>query len=332
VADPTLGVRGRLRRDEINKVHNLDPYVQGQWRFADQWSLEAGLRYSTVDFDSRDQYVAPGNGNDSGAADYNRALPMVALRYSPTQDLSFYGTWGRGYETPTLNELSYRPGGASGLNFALQPSINDSVEIGAKARILSGFLTGALFQTRTSDEIVTNSNMGGRSTFRNAPHTKREGFELAWQQETASYWRTQVAYTWLRARYSDSFCAPLPCTGANTVPAGNDIPGVAPQAFFASFGYVPPQGWRAGVEARAVASIQANDMNTVSAPGYAVAAIYAGYLMKWERWELNAFARIDNLFDKQYIGSVIVNEGNGRYIEPAPGRNWTAGLGAAYRF
>ena len=332
VANPTLGVRGNLRRDEINKVHNLDPYVQGQWQIADQWSLEAGLRYSTVDFDSRDQYIRPGNGDDSGAADYSRALPVVALRYSPTRDLSFYGTWGRGYETPTLNELSYRPGGGSGLNFALQPSVNDSVEFGAKARLAGGLLTAAVFHTRTSDEIVTNTSMGGRSTFRNAPSTKRDGFELAWQQETAGHWRTQLAYTWLRARYSDAFCAPLPCTGANTVPAGNEIPGVAPQAFFASFGYVPPEGWRAGVETRAVARIQANDMNTVSAPGYAVAALYAGYLLKWERWEFNAFARIDNLFDKQYIGSVIVNEGNGRYIEPAPGRNWTAGLGAAYRF
>ena len=112
--------------------------------------------------------------------------------------------------------------------------------------ISGGLLTAAVFHTRTSDEIVTNSNIGGRSTFRNAPNTKRDGFELAWQQETAGHWRTQLAYTWLRARYSDAFCAPVPCTGANTVPAGNEIPGVAPQAFFASFGYVPPEGWRAG--------------------------------------------------------------------------------------
>jgi iron complex outermembrane receptor protein len=174
--------------------------------------------------------------------------------------------------------------------------------------------------------------VGGRSTFRNAPHTRRDGFELSWLHETASHWRSQLAYTWLRARYSDAFCSPLPCTGSNLVADGNEIPGVAPQAFFASFGYVPPQGWRAGVELRALDSIQANDLNTVSAPGYAVASLYAGYLLKWERWEFNAFARVDNLFDKQYIGSVIVNEGNGRYIEPAPGRNWTAGLGAAYRF
>src|SRR3546814_13746535 len=68
--------------------------------------------------------------------------------------------------------------------------------------------------------------------------------DLAWSQETPSHWRTQLAYTWLRARYSDAFCSPLTCTGANTVLAGNAIPGVAPQSLFASFGSVPPQGWR----------------------------------------------------------------------------------------
>ena len=331
-APTALGVQGRLRRDERNDVYNIDPYVQGQWRFADRWTLEAGLRYSSVKFKSADHYVRPGNGDDSGSASYEHALPVLALRFAPTQDLSFYGTWGRGYETPTLNELSYRPDGRSGFNFALQPAVSSSFELGAKARIGNGFLTAAIFQTRTDDEIVTNSNVGGRSTFRNAPSTKRDGFELAWSQETPSHWRTQLAYTWLRARYSDAFCAPLPCTGANTVLAGNEIPGVAPQSFFASFGYVPPQGWRAGVEMRALDKIRANDLNTLSAPGYAVLGLYAGYLWKWERWELNAFARVDNLLDKQYIGAVIVNEANGRYIEAAPTRNWTAGLGAAYRF
>ena len=327
-----LGVQGLLRRDERNDIYNVDPYVQGLWRFADQWTLEAGLRYSTVKFRSEDFYIRPGNGNDSGSASYEHALPVLALRYAPTQDLSFYGTWGRGYETPTLNELSYRPDGRSGFNFALQPAVNSSVEVGAKARIGNGFLTAALFQTRTNDEIVTNSNVGGRSTFRNAPSTRRDGFELSWAHETPSHWRTQLAYTWLRARYTDAFCSPLPCSGSNTVLAGNEIPGVAPQAFFAAFGWQPPQGWRAGVEVRALDKIQADDLNTLSAPGYAVASLYAGYLLKLERWELNAFARVDNLFAKQYIGAVIVNEANGRYIEAAPELNWTAGLGAAYRF
>ncbi|MEO5735863.1 MAG: TonB-dependent receptor [Variovorax sp.] len=331
-AAPWLGVRGRLRRNEHNEVSNVDPYLQASWRLAERWTLEAGLRHSSVRFDSQDRYVFGRNGDDSGAANYRKALPVAALRYAATPDLNLYVTAGRGFETPTLNELSYRPGGLAGLNFALKPSVNESVEVGAKARLAGGLLTAAVFQTRTADEIVTDTNVGGRATFQNAGRTRREGFELSWLHETASHWRTQIAYTRLDARYRDAFCSPSPCGAGNAVAAGNRIPGIARQSLFASFGYVPPDDWRAGAELRALSRIAANDANSASAAGYAVAALYAGYAKRWARWEVNAFARIDNLFDRRTIGSVIVNEGNARYFEPAPGRTWTVGAGAAYRF
>jgi len=45
-----------------------------------------------------------------------------------------------------------------------------------------------------------------------------------------------------------------------------------------------------------------------------------------QRSTLRVFLRIDNLLDRNTIGSVIVNESNGRYFEPAPPRTWLAGL------
>jgi iron complex outermembrane receptor protein len=334
-----LGVQGALRRDERNQVGTVDPYVQTRWDFAERWSLEAGLRQSTVRFDSDDRYQRGINGDDSGDARYRQLLPAAALRFAATRDLNLYVSAGRGFETPTLNELSYRPGNVGGLNFALQPSVNHSLEVGAKARVADGLLTGAVFQTRTDDEIVTATNSGGRATFQNAGRTQRDGVELAWLHETRSHWRTQLAYTWLDARYRDGFCSPSPCTGGNAVAPDNRIPGIAKQSFFASFGYAPPLGWRAGAELRALSRIQANDANTASAPGYVVAALQAGYVQRWAGWEWNAFARVDNLFDRRTVGSVIVNESNGvviprngRYFEPAPGRNWTVGAGATYVF
>ena len=316
-AAPLLGVQGRLRRNERNAVSNIDPYLQATWRLAERWTIEAGLRHSSVRFDSRDRYVFGRNGDDSGAARYSKTLPVAALRYAATPDLNLYTAVGRGFETPTLNELSYRSGGLPGLNFALRPSVNDSVEIGAKARLGGGLLTAALFRTQTADEIVTDTNVNGRATFTNAGRTRRDGLELGWLHETPGHWRTQLAYTWLDARYRET---------------RNRMPGIAQQSLFASFGYVPAEGWRAGAELRALSRIQANDANSAAAPGYAVAALYAGYVRRWERWEVNAFARIDNLFDRRTIGSVIVNEGNARYFEPAPGRTWTVGAGASYRF
>ena len=331
-AQPLLGVQGRLRRNERNEVFNVDPYAQATWRFAPDWSAEFGVRRSRVHFDSQDRYITAANGDDSGTATYSRTLPVASLRWTPMRDLALYVSAGRGFETPTLNELSYRSDGVGGLNFGLRPSVSDNVELGAKARLAGGMLTAALFQTRTKDEIVTDTNVGGRSTFRTAGRTERKGVELGWQHETENHWRTQLAYTWLDARYQDAFCTPSPCSAANLVPAGRRLPGVAGQSLYAAYGWMPPQGWRAGAELRAVAKVWANDLNTARAPGYAVAAIHAGYVLKLGRWDLNAFARIDNLFDRRYAGSVIVNEGNARYFEPAPGRIWTVGMGGTYSF
>jgi iron complex outermembrane receptor protein len=331
-ATQQLGVTGALRRDETNRVRNLDPYLQATLQLADRWTLDAGLRYSSVRFTSADHYITTGNGDDSGAARYRQVLPMLALRYAADPALNLYATAGRGFETPTLNELSYRSDGMPGLNFALQPSTNTSVEVGAKQRLAGGMLTMALFLTRTDDEIVTATNSGGRSTFQNAGRTQRKGFELGWDTHFAGDWQAQAAYTALDATYGDSFCSPLPCTLANTVTAGARIPGIARQVVQAALAWAPPQGWRAGVEARYVGQIQVNDRNAEAAAAYTTVALHAGYRLRVQSWELTTFARIDNLFDRRYAGSVIVNESNGRYYESAPGRNWSAGITAAYRF
>ena len=45
-----------------------------------------------------------------------------------------YAAAGRGFETPTLNELAYRSDGRTGLNLALKASRSDNAEVGLKAR------------------------------------------------------------------------------------------------------------------------------------------------------------------------------------------------------
>ncbi|AWP73682.1 TonB-dependent receptor [Bordetella bronchiseptica] len=324
-AAPTgLGVKGALRRDETNTVYNLDPYLQASWQFAERWTLDAGLRYSTVRFDSDDHYQAPGNGDDSGRATYRKALPVAALRYAANENLSLYASYGRGFETPTLNELSYRPDRAPGLNFGLRPAVSTNLEAGVKWRTGAGLVTAALFHTQTDDEIVSAGSLGGRATYRNAGRTRRDGVELQWNGEFARHARAQLAYTWLDARYRDD--------GPGAIRAGNRIPGVAAQALYAALSWAPPQGWQAGIEARYLGRIEVNDANSEAAPAYFVAAASAGYAWRAGAWSWNAYARVDNLFGRRYAGSVIVNEANQRYYEPAPGRNGSIGLSAAYTF
>lgn len=322
---PQYGEQGALRRNERNLMWNVDPYLQTQWQLTDKLSLDAGVRYSSVWFDSNDYYITPGNGDDSGDASYHKWLPAGSLKYALTDAWNVYLSAGRGFETPTINELSYRSDNQSGLNFGLKPSTNDTVEIGSKTRIGNGLLTAALFQTDTDNEIVVDSSSGGRTSYKNAGKTRRQGMELGLDQQFAESWRLKAAWTWLDATYRTNVCGDASCNG-------NRIPGIARNMGYASFGYQPEQGWYAGSDIRYMSDIMANDENTAKAPSWTVVGLTTGYKWSYGRMDMDLFGRVDNLFDREYVGSVIVNESNGRYYEPAPGRNYGIGLNLAWRF
>ncbi|MEH9215493.1 TonB-dependent receptor PqqU [Klebsiella quasipneumoniae] len=322
---PQYGEQGALRRNERNLMWNVDPYLQTQWQLTDKLSLDAGVRYSSVWFDSNDYYITPGNGDDSGDASYHKWLPAGSLKYALTDAWNVYLSAGRGFETPTINELSYRSDNQSGLNFGLKPSTNDTVEIGSKTRIGNGLLTAALFQTDTDNEIVVDSSSGGHTSYKNAGKTRRQGMELGLDQQFGESWRLKAAWTWLDATYRTNVCGDASCNG-------NRIPGIARNMGYASFGYQPEQGWYAGSDIRYMSDIMANDENTAKAPSWTVVGLTTGYKWSYGRMDMDLFGRVDNLFDREYVGSVIVNESNGRYYEPAPGRNYGIGLNLAWRF
>ncbi|HBT1554647.1 TonB-dependent receptor [Klebsiella pneumoniae] len=322
---PQYGEQGALRRNERNLMWNVDPYLQTQWQLTDKLSLDAGVRYSSVWFDSNDYYITPGNGDDSGDASYHKWLPAGSLKYALTDAWNVYLSAGRGFETPTINELSYRSDNQSGLDFGLKPSTNDTVEIGSKTRIGNGLFTAALFQTNTDNEIVVDSSSGGRTSYKNAGKTRRQGMELGLDQQFGESWRLKAAWTWLDATYRTNVCDDASCNG-------NRIPGIARNMGYASFGYQPEQGWYAGSDIRYMSDIMANDENTAKAPSWTVVGLTTGYKWSYGRMDMDLFGRIDNLFDREYVGSVIVNESNGRYYEPAPGRNYGIGLNLAWRF
>ncbi len=327
-----LGTKGDLRRSERNLMWSLDPYLQTSWQLTSQLTLDAGVRFSTVNFDSNDHYIVAGNGDDSGSARYHRWLPAAALKYAITDAWNVYLSAGRGFETPTINELSYRSDDQTGLNFGLEPATSDTVELGSKMRVGNGLLTAALFQTNTRNEIVVDESSNGRSSYKNAGQTRRRGLELSFDQQFSYDWRLRMAWTLLDATYRDNVCGDSACSADSSIHRGSRMPGIARNMGYASLGYAPPLGWYAGAEIRYMSNIETDDQNSKQAPSYSVTALTSGYKFSHGNWLLDVFGRVDNLFDRHYVGSVIVNESNGRYFEPAPGRNYGVGASVSYSF
>ena len=330
-----LGVRGAKRRDEIDRVFDFDQYAQATWRVADDWTLMGGVRHSEVRFRSTDRYIAPGNPDDSGTVRYSATTPVFGVLWRAAPWLHAYANWGRGFETPTFSELGYRADRGAGLAFDLKPSRSRNAEVGLKLHPTDRIEAGlALFRADSDDELAVATNLGGRTTYQNIARSRRQGIEASFNAELARDVRLVAAYTRLQATFRTPFltCVSAGCAAPDTpVPAGTRIPGVPRATGYAALKLGGDVGWQAGIDMNAMGATSANDLGTASAAGYALFGLSGGYVFDYGPWRVNTFARVDNLADRHVVGSVIVNDGNGRYDEPAPGRTFLVGVDVRWR-
>ena len=338
-----LGVRGNLRRDELNTQRANDLFGMLNWTADDLHSLHAGVRRSDIRLTVADRFVRAGNADDSGAVGYTAVSPSVGVVRRLSEVTSFYISTSRGFETPTAAELAYKPDQSTGLNFALQPSTTRQWEAGVKhiTRELSAKL--ALFDIRSENEIVQASSFGGRASFQNAAATSRRGAELTLDWKPSVQLSGYAALTGIRAVISERYVAGFG-NAARTIAAGSAMPGVPRANLFAEVGWHPAGRGAAGlaiaIDLNARARIAADDANTVFAAGFAALGASLRYrLQSTMRWmhggypaEIEFAIRGDNLANVKYAGSVIVNEANLRFFESAAGRRGSVNLGGVLRF
>jgi iron complex outermembrane receptor protein len=328
-----LGEKTSLTRDEVNQSDNSDGFIQGSALVSEKVSLLAGLRYSTVSFASDDII---GNGKGSGATRYQSSSPVLGVTYHANENLNLYANYGKGFETPTLSEMAYKNSGSPppepAFNTALNASSSEHYEWGAKwSPSASSRLDFTMYQINTTDEIVVDVSNAGKTAYINAAGTTRTGWELSGHTLLTPHIRATLAASQIDAQYK--YISP---SLNSAIVAGNKLPGI-PQSFLFSELLWSDQKANAGKQGKALGSqagleltqagrLFANDTNTASAEGYTTLNLKASHGWALGSGSMTAYARIDNLADERYVGSVIVNQAALQFYEPAPGRNWTLGL------
>lgn len=330
-----LGVKGTLRRNEEDRVFSFDQYVQAEWQW-NRWTFTGGLRHSRVSFKVDDSYINPPlNLDDSDSVTYDKTTPTLAAMYRLSDTVNIYASAARGFEAPTFNEMFYSSAGGS-FNANLKPSNSTHYEAGVKAMVGNNHrVDAAVFEIKTDDEIVVLSSTGGRTAYQNAGPTSRHGFELSMGSNWSESLSSRIAYTYLDAKYDEgfTFTTPFPFV-TKTVNAGNRLPGISAQTLFGELAWRHrASGFHAAVEGVARSKVYVEDTNVDKpAPGYAIANLRFGVDRQYGALKLGTFLRLNNIFDNQYVGSVIVGDGSQRYYEAAPGFNWLAGVSARYAF
>jgi len=269
-----------------------------------------------VKFTVADRYIVGPNPDDSGRADYSGTSPVAGVVFKLTPTTNLFASAGRGFETPTFVELAYRPDGNPGLNFDLKAARSRNVEVGLRTQLREGAsATVTAFRSDTRDEVVSAFSSGGRNTFINADRTRRQGFELSADASIGRSFDVFAAYTLTEATFRQYV------TFAGADLSGNRIPGVPKHLFHAEAAWRDAgSGFSAALELRAASLVSANDANTAAADSYEVVNLRGGWRGMVAGWTVDAYVRVENVLDTLYVGSVIVNEANQRFYEPAPER------------
>ena len=317
---PTAGAqRGALTLDQQEDVRSVGPYAMLEAGLGSRLTIMGGARFDAVRYAVRDAMIGGGDPDDSGERTLHQTSPMggLLLRLAPAH--SAYATVSSAFEAPTTTELANRPDGSAGFNPELDPQRSVTIETGLKGILGRVQYDVAAFETRVRDELVPfeADDAEGRRFFRNAGRTTRRGLEGA-ARIVAGPVEGGVSLTVFDFRY-DEFVLNAVDYGGRRIPG---VPRRRGQAYLTM---------RRGdafltMEGTAASPAYADDANTVAAAGYGVLGARIGASALFGRTWIRPVLGIENLFDRTYVPSLVLNSARARYYEPAPGRTVFASL------
>ena len=313
------GIQGALSFDQLEEAEAYGFYIRNSLFLADNLQLTLGGRYDIVDLSVEDRFLA--NADQSGELDFDEFSPSVGLTWTATDSVSLYFNYATAFETPTFTELA-NPARNLNVNLGGFASVDaqnaDSFEIGARG-LIGGrvYFDIAGFIMEVEDEVVSVSNIGNRSFFRNAD-TDRNGIEASVVIDIVDGLQLTASYTYSDFEF-DSFPSRMDAEGKM-------LPGIPENQFFAELSYSHDSGFYLSWDILAVDDLAVNNNNSVMSDSYEVSNLRAGHTMQLAGFELSPFIGINNLFDTKYMSNLRLNGFGGRVFEPAPTLNVYGGV------
>jgi iron complex outermembrane receptor protein len=307
--------RGLVSLDQRELVSSAGTYISDELSLTERLVATAGVRADKVRFEVKDRLINAANPDDSGDRNLHALSPVAAILFKVADTHSIYANVSSAFETPTATELGNHEDGSAGINPDLDPQRSLTFEGGAKGWIGNMFrYDGALFTTRVRDELVPFEipASNGRRYFRNAGRTRRSGAEAGVEVRAQSV-SLMASYTWSHFRF-------VSYTSGSSDFGGNTIPGIPQQRLQGAIRLHRAASFIV-VESEVAGKSWADDANTFRAPGYAVTGFRAGASIPIRAVDASISGGVQNLFDRVYASSIVVNAARAKYFEPAPRRS-----------
>lgn len=324
-SDPTRPDSTNRQLDQLEHVTEIGPFVQSALQLTPHVSVTAGLRYDWVKFQVHDRLVTATNPDDSGDRLMKALSGSFGAAVTPSNAVTVYGNIGTSFETPTTTELANRPSAAGGFNPALEPQKATNYEVGVRGNAGARLdYSVALFDAEVRGELISfpvPADTTGRVFFENAGRSRHRGVELGAGLEIMSGLDLTTSWTYSDFRYTRY-------TAGSNVLDGRALPGI-PQHWLHFLLRGRPAfargAWVEVEETHSSGYLVSDALNTSTLPWWTT-NLRAGWDGTVGRMRLNPFVGFNNVFNRSYVGSVVINASAGRYYEPAPGRNMYVGF------
>ncbi len=284
-------------------------------RFTSRFGISGGIRIDYLNFRMDDLLLT--NGDQSGSRYFFSMSPSIGVFYQ-SSTLTWYASLGTAFETPTTTELINSPSGKGGFNSELGPQQTVGLETGVRGYIdpIGLKLDLAIFSLGIQDRLLPQQSEDDRTWYRNGGKNRHRGMEIAIQWPVNTPINVQATYTYGNFIF------------LNNPGHGLKIPGSPEHQFHLTLGASSTNNLSARIVIESASKMWGNNANSVEIDGFFVVDIY----LARPNWQVgpmtfHPFIRIHNIFDHQYVRSLVVNAFGGRYFEPAEGRSIQSGLG-----
>ena len=280
------------------------------------WTLNAGIRWDSNLLGLNDYFTA--DGVNSAEKSLKAFSPQLGISYAFSSKVAFFFNHAKSYETPSLSELSADPDGGGGFNegLGIQEAINHEFGLNFKSNRTRASLV--YFNITTKNDLVPYrlAAFQGRTFYRNAGSTQRQGWELFVSHQLHAKWNTQLTWNSGEFTYTDY-------ENNGTRFDRNRLPGLPNNFGQWNLNFIPKKGWQVRFARTYRGEIFADDGNTTS-----IAAFWRDDLqLKLPvKQQLGLILGANNIFNVHYSDNIRINAFGGRFYESAPGREVYARL------
>jgi outer membrane receptor protein involved in Fe transport len=313
----------------------------------DFWHLTLSGRYNHITVKNTDKINPPGtidpdSGEDvtlTGNHGFSRFNPAVGLSFTPTKDLTVYGSYNEGMRAPTSMELGCAnpnlpcklPNAMAG-DPPLEKVVSKTFEFGMRGNLTENIKwSGAVYRTENHDDIqfISTNAANGMGYFDNVGKTRRMGLDLGLTGDIGKFsWN--AGYSYLKATYeSDLSLVNEVNSSSYTDDNGNDVIDVKKgdrlanlpdHALKIRMQYQVTPNWSVGTNINTFADVyvRGNENNKHKSnsgvgyqgdgkvSGYTVVNLDTRYKFGASGWQV--FAKAINIFDKEYASGGLLGE------------------------